>query len=51
MKLGDMNRAKEYANKAVKAGKHEMCYSFLVKILTTEGDFVSAVGVANSAVE
>lgn len=51
MKLGDIIKAKEYANKAVKAGKHEMCYAFLIDILTAEGNLGSAVTVSNAAVE
>lgn len=51
MKLGDVNKAKEYANKAVKAGKHEMSYAFLIQILTTEGNFPLAAAVSSAAVE
>lgn len=51
MKLGDLSKAKEYANKAVKTGKHEMCYSFLIDILTSEGNLSSAVTVSSAAVE
>lgn len=51
MKLDDLDKAKDYANKAVKIGKHEMCYAFLIKILTTEGDLNSAVALSMAAVE
>lgn len=51
MKMGDLNNAKEYANKAVKTGKHELCYAFLIKILTSEGNLSSALSVSCAAVE
>ncbi|XP_023309913.1 Bardet-Biedl syndrome 4 protein homolog [Anoplophora glabripennis] len=51
MKLGEVGKAKEYAQKAVKLGKHEICYALLIKILVAEGDIRSAVAVSNSAVE
>lgn len=51
MKLGDFSKAKEYAQKAVKIGKHEICYSLLIKILIAEGDIKSAIAVSNAALE
>ncbi|KAJ8935453.1 hypothetical protein NQ314_012873 [Rhamnusium bicolor] len=51
MKLGDVARAKDYAHKAVKVGKHENCYALLIKILISEGDLKSAIAVSSAAVE
>lgn len=50
-RLGDIQRAKEYAHKAVKLGKHESSYSLLMTILINEGDFKSAIAISNAAVE
>ncbi|CAH1101421.1 unnamed protein product [Psylliodes chrysocephalus] len=51
LKLGDVNKAQEYAQKAIQAGKHEFCYEFLIKILLLQGDVKNAVIVSNAAVE
>ncbi|KAJ8979160.1 hypothetical protein NQ317_006352 [Molorchus minor] len=51
LKLKNMDKAKEYAQKAVEELKHEMCYTLLIKILVAKGDFKSAVAVSNAAVE
>lgn len=51
MKLGNLEKAKEYAHKSVKVGKQEESYSLLMKILISEKDFRSAVAVANAAIE
>lgn len=51
MSLGDVQKAKDYAMKAVQIGRHEFCYSLLIKILTLEGDMQSAIAVCNTAVE
>ncbi|CAG9863985.1 unnamed protein product [Phyllotreta striolata] len=51
LKLGDVNKASEYAQKAVQAGKQEACYELLIKILIMQGDYKNAVTVSNSAIE
>lgn len=51
LKLSEIGRAKEYAQKAVKLGKYEICYALLIKILVADGDIKSAVAVSNAAVE
>ncbi|XP_050297667.1 Bardet-Biedl syndrome 4 protein homolog [Anthonomus grandis grandis] len=51
LKLGNLERAKEYAHKSVKVGKQEESYTLLMKILMAERDFTSAMAVANAAVE
>ncbi|KAJ8925989.1 hypothetical protein NQ315_009844 [Exocentrus adspersus] len=51
LQLGETERAKDYAQKAVKLSKHEMCFTLLVKILVSEGDFHSAIAVCNSGME
>lgn len=50
-RLNETGRAREYAQKAVKLGKYEICYALLIKILVAEGDIKSAVAVSNAAVE
>ncbi|CAG9820959.1 unnamed protein product [Phaedon cochleariae] len=51
LKLGDINKAKEYAHRAVQVSKQESCYALLMKILVSQGDHKSAIAVANAAVE
>ncbi|XP_056640273.1 Bardet-Biedl syndrome 4 protein [Diorhabda sublineata] len=51
LKLGDMHKAQEYAQKAVQVGKHELCYELLIKILMLQNEIKSAVAVSNAAVE
>lgn len=51
MRLGELGKSKEYAQKAVQLGKHESAYSLLIKILTSEGDLKSAISVCNAAIE
>ncbi|KAL1502259.1 hypothetical protein ABEB36_007425 [Hypothenemus hampei] len=51
MKLGNLEKAKEYANKSVKLGKQEESYLLLIKNMTLEKDFRSAIAVANAGVE
>nr|CAI5864793.1 unnamed protein product [Callosobruchus analis] len=51
LKLGEVPKAKEYAQKAVQMEKDEMCYALLLKILTQEGDLKTAIQVSDSAVE
>ncbi|CAG9767979.1 unnamed protein product [Ceutorhynchus assimilis] len=45
LKLGNVEKAKEYANKSVKLGKLEESYALLMKILIGERDFRSAIAV------
>ncbi|CAH2015390.1 unnamed protein product [Acanthoscelides obtectus] len=50
LKLGDIPKAKAYAQKAVQMEKDEMCYALLLKVLTQEGDLKAAIAVSDSAV-
>ncbi|CAG9834391.1 unnamed protein product [Diabrotica balteata] len=51
LKLGDINKAQEYAQKAVQAGSHEFCFELLIKILMLQKEVKAAVAVSNAAVE
>lgn len=51
LQLRDLNKAKDYARRAVKLGKQEISYSLLVKILTAEGDLIGAASVCNAGIE
>ncbi|GJQ76168.1 hypothetical protein Trydic_g1913 [Trypoxylus dichotomus] len=49
--LGNVQKAREYANKAVQCGKQEISYALLIKILLMENDIRSAIAVCNAALE
>ncbi|KAI4467250.1 hypothetical protein MML48_2g00004580 [Holotrichia oblita] len=49
--LGNIPKAREYANKAVQCGKQETSYALLIKILLMENDIRSAIAVCNAALE
>ncbi|XP_072387050.1 BBSome complex member BBS4 isoform X2 [Diabrotica undecimpunctata] len=51
LKLGDINKAQEYAQKAVQAGSHEFCFELLIKILMLQKEVKAAVAISNAAVE
>ncbi|XP_030755352.1 Bardet-Biedl syndrome 4 protein homolog, partial [Sitophilus oryzae] len=51
LKLGNIEKAKEYAHKSVKMGKQEESYGLLMKILVSERDLKSAIAVSNAATE
>ncbi|KAH1000949.1 hypothetical protein HUJ04_013217 [Dendroctonus ponderosae] len=51
VKLGNSQKAKEYAHKSVKVGKQEESYALLIRLLVGEKDFASAIAVGNAAAE
>ncbi|XP_065167509.1 Bardet-Biedl syndrome 4 protein isoform X2 [Atheta coriaria] len=51
LQLKDNNRAKEYLEKAVNLGKQEVSYNLLIKILSKENEWQTAVTTSNKGVE